>query len=239
MLNPDPAKLRYLGIDLRSRTRRRWVVSITWALFFVGMAMLSNWFDSQRYFMSHPLLALGLALGAVILYTLGSVFRDGGALKHFDLPTWRLRGLRGQFVLLQSLDDWARYKHGARLDELPLEQQEEVLRTYRMGFYFFPADKSMTPERLDEREIAVRNQASMSTLKWLTLFCFSFAATYATSSGLHRMDVVLGLMTIGVIALNGPKSIILWNEPDPRIGNDLAPVPDNPGRGIPGNASTA
>jgi hypothetical protein len=39
MLNPDPAKLRYLGIDLHSRTRRRMVVVLTWLTFVIGMSV--------------------------------------------------------------------------------------------------------------------------------------------------------------------------------------------------------
>jgi hypothetical protein len=226
MLNPDPAKLRYLGIDLHSRTRRRIVVVFTWLAFVIGMSLLSYTLDTQPFFLAHSIIGFYLVAFAVGLFTLASVFRDGGVVKTFHLRVWHIHGMRGgEFVLLRSLDDWARYQHGARLTELPEEQQREVLRTYRVGYYVFPADKSKTPERLDEREIAVRNQASTNALRWVTLFCFSFAGAYATKTiPIRSTDVAMSLLTLGIVAFNGPRSLILWNEPDPRESGDLTLV---------------
>jgi hypothetical protein len=226
MLNPDPAKLRYLGIDLHSRTRRRIVVVLTWLAFVIGMSLLSYTLDTQPFFLTHPIIGFYLVALAVGLFTLASVFRDGGVVKPFHLRVWHIHGMHGdEFVLLRNLDDWARYQHGARLTELPEEQQREVLRTYRVGYYVFPADKSKTPERLDEREVAVRNQASTNALKWVTLFCFSLAGAYATKTiPIRSTDVAMTLLTLGIVAFNGPRSLILWNEPDPRENGDLALV---------------
>jgi hypothetical protein len=222
MLNANPAKLRYLGIDLHSRARRRVLVVLTWLVFFIGMGLLSYAVDSQPVFRNHPVAAFYLVVLATGLFLLGSVFREGGAVRRFDFPVWHIRGRRGgEFVLLRDLDDWARYKHGAPLAELPQEQQQEVLHTYRVGYYFFPADKSMTPDRLDEREIAVCNQASKNALQWITLFCFTFAGGYAAEKiPLHATDVAMSFLTLGVLAFNGPRSLILWNEPDPRDSGD-------------------
>ena len=226
MLNPDPAKLRYLGIDLHSRTRRRVVVVLTWGALMIGMGVLSYTLDTQPFFRTHPIIGFYLVVLVLGLFTLGSVFRDGGAIKPFQFRVWHIHGPRGgEFVFLRNLDDWARYQHGTRLAELPDEQQHEVLRTYRVGYYVFPADKSKTPERLDEREIAVRNEASTTALKWVTLFCFSLAGAYAVKTiPLRSTDVAMSFLTLGIFAFNGPRSLILWNEPDPRESSDLALV---------------
>jgi hypothetical protein len=226
MLNPDPTKLHYFGIDLHSRTRRRMVVVLTWVGFVAGMSLLTYALDTQPFFATHPIIGFYLVVLVLGLFILGSVFRDGGVVKPFKLRVWHIHGRRGgEFVLLRNLDDWARYQHGARLADLPEEQQQEVLRTYRVGCYVFPADKSRTPERLDEREIAVRNQASTSTLSWITLLCFSLAGAYAVKMiSLRSTDVAMTFLTLGVIALNGPRSLILWNEPDPRESGDLTLV---------------
>jgi hypothetical protein len=222
MLNPDPAKVRYLGIDLHSRTRRRIVVALTWMVFVIGMGLLSYTLDTKPFFHTHPIIGFYLVALAVGLFILGSVFRDGGVIKSFTLRVWHIHGPRGgQFVLLRSLDDWALYQHGARLADLPEGQQQEVLRTYRVGYYVFPADKSKTPERLDEREIAVRNQASTNALRWVTFLCFYLAGAYAVGTiPLRSTDVAMSFLTLGVCAFNGPRSLILWNEPDPRESGD-------------------
>ncbi|MGA2250916.1 hypothetical protein [Terracidiphilus sp.] len=230
MLNPDPAKVRYLGIDLHSRTRRRIVVLVTWILFFVGMSVLTFALDTPAFFRSHSAIGLYCALLFANLFTLGSVFREGSVLKRFDLPVWRLRSLGGkQFVLIRDLNGWAKYQYGAPLAELSEEQQHEVLLKYRVGSYLFPADKSKTPERLDEREIVVRDQASRNVLRWITLLCFCLAGSYACKAiPLRPIDVSMTFITLGIAAFIMPKSIILWNEPDPRISGDLQPVEQTP-----------
>lgn len=235
MLNPE--KLRYLGIDLHSRTRRRVLVVATWLAFLVGMEALNVVLSLVPWFGVHPMAALGLGMAAVALFSFGSVFRDGGAVRRFQMPIWCMRGHKGEgFVMLRDLDDWARYKFGAKLADLPEAEQQQVLRTYRVGYYWFPAGRSRTPERLDERELAVRNEASVTTLRWVGLLCFSFAGTFgARMRPIGSGEVGITLLMLGCCAFNGPRSVILWNEPDPRINGDLALVA-GPGSEDPGHS---
>ena len=216
MLNS--VKLRYLGIDLHSRARRRFAVALTWIALFLAMTALSVLFDSEAWFRDHPLVALLVAGLAAYLFSLVSVFRDGGAVRRFEMPVWKVSaGDKSGYVMLGNLDDWARYKYDGALAELPEEEQQQVLRTYKVGYYLFPADRSRAPERLDEREIAVRNQASTNALRWVVFFCFSTAGACASSvQHVGRLDLAMELLTIGLIGLYAPRALILWNEPNPR-----------------------
>jgi hypothetical protein len=111
---------------------------------------------------------------------------------------------------------------GDKFDALPDPQQKELLRTYRVGNYFFPAEASKAPGRLDEREEGEKQRASSRTLVWLTGFCFCLSGACAFgNAGMRPVEIAGLFVTLGFIATTGPKASILWNEPDPRIENDL------------------
>jgi len=221
MLSADPKKLRLLGIDMHARGRRRSAVVLTYGVYLIAMGWLVRETRSvpglREYYGGYWLMLLASS------WVMGfSFLREGGAVKRFKLPVWRVRGEEGGWVLLRNLDDWAKYNYGDTFDALPEERQQEVLRKYRVGNYFFPASGSRTPDRLDEREVAELDRASKRTLTLLCTFCFSLAGAYAARNAvLRREDVAAVLFTLGTFAMSGPKASILWNEPDPRIGADL------------------
>ena len=227
MLNSDPKKLRFLGIDMQSQTRRRAAVVLTYGLYVIAIGCLAAGSKSvdglQHYRAGFWLMLL------VSSWVMGfSIFREGGVVKRFKLPVWQMRGTRGEWVLLRDLDDWAKYKHGGTFEELPPAHQQELLRRYKVGNYFFPANRSMTPERLDEREIAEIDRASRRTLVLLCSFCFCLAGAYsAPAIHLHSEDIAATLFLLGTFAMTGPKAGILWSEPDPRASADLQLVEEN------------
>jgi len=220
------AKLSYLGIDLRSRRRRRIAVVCSWAAFFVGMVALGNFLDNESFSVHHSHIALWATLAYVCLFYYLSVFRDGGVIRPFHFRTLPLAGFKGGVVVLSSLDEWARYSYGAALADLPEEQQQDVLRKYRVGHYYFPADKSRSPERLDEREIAIRDRASASTLRWVAVFCVCGAGSLTGHNFVHLQpaDVITVLFHIVFMVIAGPAAVILWTEPDPRENGELTLV---------------
>jgi hypothetical protein len=227
MLNPDAKKLRYLGIDMHSRTRRRAAVVLTYGIFVIATGcVLAAWKTEagfQHYWAGFcsMLLLSSCVMGA-------SIFREGGIVKRFKLPVWEMRGAEGGWVMLRDLNDWAKYSHGDMFDALPPAQQEDVLRRYKVGNYYFPAQRSMTPERLDEREIAEMNRASRRTLTLLCTFCFSLAGAYSVPAiHLHNEDIAATFFLLSVFAMTGPKASILWSEPDPRTNADLQLVEQN------------
>lgn len=224
MLNT--ARLHYLSIDLHSRRRRRMVVVCSWVAFFLGMAAVDTFLDNGSFSAHHPELSLWVAIAYVCLFYYLSVFRDGGAIRPFHFRTLPLAGFKGRVVVLSSLDDWARHNHGADLADLPEEQQQDVLRRYRVGRYYFPADKSRSPERLDEREMMIRDRASASTLRWVGICCAVSAGSLAGHSFTHLepADVITILVNIAFMAVAGPATVILWTEPDPRDSGELSLV---------------
>lgn len=220
------AKLRYLGIDLHSRRRRRIVVLCSWVAFIAGMTALDNFLKKESFSAYHPHLSMWATLVCVCLFYYLSVFRDGGAIRPFHFRTLPLAGFKGRFVILNSLDDWACHSYGATLDDLPQEQQQDVLRRYRVGCYFFPADKSRSPERLDEREMAIRDRASASTLHWVGVWCAICAGSLSGHSFAHLQpaDIITTLFQATFMAMAGPATVILWTEPDPRDSGELSLV---------------
>lgn len=223
MLNT--AKLHYLGIDLHSRGRRRVVVVCNWVVFFLGSSALGTLLDARSFSVRHPEISLWPALAYLCLFYYLSVFRDGGVIRPFHFRTLPLAGSTGRVVVLSSLDDWARYRHGAVLADLSEDQQQEILHSYRVGRYYRPADKSRSPERLDEREMMIRDRASASVLRSLVALCVVYGYTIACSTRhLQPGEILTDFFNIAFIALAGPASVILWNEPDPGETGDLAPV---------------
>ncbi len=233
MLNPDPKKLRWLGIDMRSRTRRRCAVVLHVAVGVLGLFTLAAATADepvlQRYHLS-----LYLMLLLTLLCSQG-IFREGGVVKPFqerkehEKAPWRLRGRPGRFVMLGSLDDRAEYRYGAKFDDLAEAEQQELLMKYRVGNYLFPAEASKAPGMqkappiLDEREQREKERANSITLKVMTGWLFYLAANYGTghSKAMSGADIASLLLTFGFFATNGPKIYILWNEPSPLSEDDL------------------
>jgi hypothetical protein len=226
MLNSDLNKLHFLGIDLHSRWRRRLLVALTYSIFLISMAVLVE--ESKRVpalQSYHSGFWLMLIL-ATAFQTFG-IFREGGPVKRFNEAVRPFPGMKDGAVILGSLDDRAEYQFGAKFDALPEEQQKELLRTYRVGNYLFPAEPSKAPGRLDEREIAEKQQASSKTLVWLARYSLCLAGIYAFREvGMSSEGLAATFLTLGFLAATGPKANILWNEPDPRIEGDLQLVED-------------
>ncbi len=96
-----------------------------------------------------------------------------------------------------------------------------------VGRYYFPADKSRSPERLDEREMVIRDRASVSTLRWVGFCCACWAGTLAGHNNfahLEPADLTTNLFSIVFMAVAGPATVILWTEPDPRDSGELSLV---------------
>ena len=153
------------------------------------------------------------------------IFRENGPVKAFNEPIWRLKGVKGGSVLLRSLDDLAEYRFGGKFDDLPAGQQSDVLGTYRVGNYFYPAASSKAPSRLDERERIEKDRAYSATLVSLTRYLFIVAGVYSVRrSGPSSIEVMALLISLGFIGQNGPKASILWNEPTPFPSGELRVV---------------
>ncbi|HEX3967619.1 MAG TPA: hypothetical protein VHW70_06610 [Edaphobacter sp.] len=211
MLNSDEKKLRWWGIDLRPRLRRRVVVCGTYFVLFVLMD-----FFSTSFWYRHPYWDLLLMVVSIAACERISVFRRGGVVKSFeDRPALKL-GYRGK-VLVNGLDEWAQHFYDvASFEEANDEQKADLLRRYRVGTYMFPAKaKPWVP--LDEREIAERDSASRWALQRIAvLLAVYMGTTAADREPLQQMAAAAMLWGFLVLAITLPQARVLWTEHDPR-----------------------
>ncbi|NYF91527.1 hypothetical protein RBB79_17925 [Tunturiibacter empetritectus] len=224
MLNTGVKQLRLLGIDMQARWRRRVAVVVTYGVFGAGV------FGLQMKEWSGLGIHTGQCGGCLFLVAFTGVFRNGGLVKTFDVPKRRTP----ETMMVGSLDEWARYRYGtAGFEDSSAEQQEELLKNYRIGTYVMPIIKSREarPWLPDEREVAQRDWASRRTLVWLMAYAIYLAGMYSTH--LERPttagDIVALLLTVGVQALTLPKAMLLWEEPDPReVASEIQLIAEAP-----------
>ena len=157
MLNSDPNKLSFMGIDLLLRARRRWVVAATYFSYFVVMISLvmmtllggaTAFVDIfQRYHLPPWFLGSVLMFTVSWIFSFFGVFREGGPVKISPGSGWRLSGFQGEWVLLRDLNDWAKYKFGDNFDTLSKERQDELhayLQSWQLLLSIWPKH---SPER--------------------------------------------------------------------------------------------
>lgn len=218
MLATDAKKLRWMGIDFHKRWRRRAAVLITYLCFLLILGEMtgdSRWLE-HAYLRLVALCALTFALQAI------SVFRNGGLVKSFEDYH---KGACGKYMIVGSLDEWARYRYGvAGFEEASAEQQKELLRTYRVGNYLVPA-KALDNPLLDERERAERDK----TLRWVLGRVSFLLAMFTGSAAIQRnpyspFDVAALLWTFFILTITLPQARVLWTEPDPRDASGSQPV---------------
>jgi hypothetical protein len=210
MLSSDPKRLKSMGIDVRPRWRRRWIVVVTYLVW--EAALVAGYkrvdFPSEQ--------VIDWVATACVMYF--SIFGIFSPLKSFDEQrtpaggkVWH--GREGK-VVLGSLDDWAKYQYGNPFDQITEEEQHELLRTYRVGNYLMPykGASGFDPQVPDERELAEQNRAIRKTLTFLIWLLIIEAASqnhWKHPSGYMFLE-------LAAVAVTAPKAILLWNEADPR-----------------------
>ena len=213
MLASETKKLRWMGIDMRPRWRRRVAVVTTYAVFQMLIGSVATLATNGHLF-GHRYLTLVAMVGASMCWFWLSVFRSGGVVKNFDDPAV-FRG--GKYMIVGSLDEWARYKYGATgFEQTTKEQQTELLRTYRVGNYLVPA-KLLEDYRLDERERAERDRITRWALNTLVfLLCIMTGTTALNRIAMAPSGLSALLWNLAVLAITLPQARVLWTEPDPR-----------------------
>ena len=213
MLATDEKRLRWWGIDMHARGRRRAAVVVTYFVLFVmiEMAMQSPWPE-------HPYWTLvGMVVSTTILVAV-SVFRKNGVVKSFEDPL-RMRGSMAAKMFVNGLDEWARYRYGvASFEEASEAQQAELLRRYRVGTFVVPVKpESEQWTGLDEREIGERDDASRWALQRIAGLLAVYAGILAVKpKPITPMEVAGFLWSFSVLARTLPQARVLWTESDPR-----------------------
>src|ERR1035438_578527 len=77
MLKTDPTALRFWGLTLRSRTKRRLVVTLTYAVYVIAMAVIADRWKSDAVLQNYHFGFFMMLLLSVLVGLLG-VFRAGG-----------------------------------------------------------------------------------------------------------------------------------------------------------------
>lgn len=215
MLTWDAGRLRFWGIDLHSRRRRRQIVVLTYVAYFLAMIGLSQFYAYHG----------GIWLMCLVSFWMVkfSVFRDGGPVKRFEeRPILRDR------VGLYDLDDWAKWRHGDRFDAISETQQKAILKDYRWGHYSVPR-KPGDPDKPDERERTVRDDVSRRMLVRMAIILtvigiWLIVRLLLCGCGLMPMSINVQeamqggacvFLQLGVYAYTGPKAMILYEEPEP------------------------
>jgi hypothetical protein len=231
VLTDDPKRLRFLGIDLHSRTRRRLMVAVTYIVYILAMTAIQTAFEDrpvpQSGFFSLPggLLEFGLMYAVTFIVPWG-IFRGKGPVKSFD--DWQGPFKRyGDRLTLETRDDWAKYLYGEPFAELPPDKQDDVRHRQRPGRYLVSYKHFSGPDIPDEREMAEANRASRRALNILGLLLALTAGRYASNLARHLRpgEVAETFLEFTVAACTLPKAIILWKEPDPHDSSQPDEVP--------------
>ncbi len=212
MLATDEKRLRWCGIDMRARWRRRVAVVATYFVLFVMISAARD-----NHWPAHPYWTLmGMAVPTTI-WVMASVFRKNGVVKSFEDPL-RMRGSMAGKVFVNGLDEWAQYRYGvASFEEASEAQQAELLKRYRVGTFVVPAKpESERWTGLDEREIGKRNDASRWALQRIAGFLAVYAGIMAVEKPVSPIEVSGILWSFSLVARTLPQARVLWTEPDPR-----------------------
>ena len=217
----DEQKLRWLGMDMRPRGRRRVAVVLTYVVLFAATVAATE-------YVNYPGWTLVVLFAVVETLVWLSVLRSNGIVKRFEAkPPMRLKGM-GEVVLVEGLDGWAKHFYGAAsFDAATPEQQAEILSRFRMGARLFPvrAGESDTPW-LDEREVKERDSAERWSGRQMISLLSIYAGIYTTHA-MHQetvkpLDVAVAFLSFAVLAQTMPKARVLWTEEDLRAwGSEL------------------
>ncbi len=213
MLRAEEKKTRWLGMDMRPRWRRRVAVIVTYLGLVVAMS-----FSDERWW-GHPMIATMIL---VLLVQFVGVFRMSGPLKSFEEP---LSGRPQGWMIVNGLDEWARYRYGAAsFDEATEGQQADLLKRYRVGNFKVP--RRSAPESLDERERQERDGAVRWSTRWVAIFLACAAGRYSEAKRpLVGMEVAADFLMVLVLVWTLPQARVLWTERDPReITEEMAMV---------------
>jgi hypothetical protein len=203
MLATQQNKIRWMGIDMRPRWRRRITIAATYLALVSAAGWLAEW---QGHGWLTPVKAL---FGVYFATELLTIFRDGGLVKTFEVLPKPLQGMTLSEILVNLLTDKWKVTRKKHLPPTMQANLEQILVD--------SATKDLSPEAPDERECVQRDQASRLTLRMLSVI-LAYSAMNAGINGKNwnPPTEVAFILSYLVIARTGAQARILWSEPDPR-----------------------
>jgi len=215
MLKPEE-HLRWLGIDMRRRWRRRVAVIVNYIAFFAVIAVVYGggiW--------GHPAITTFVLTSIVCAF---GVFFRAGPVKSFEVPQPK-GNFNSKYVIVNGLDDLARYRYGvANYEAASEEQQSELLQTYHVGMRIFPRTAALDEQTgldaedwVDEREKKERVVAERWARRWVvTMLAFDIGYYLVRRTAPESIEVAGDLLVLWILAITLAPARILWTEPDPR-----------------------
>jgi hypothetical protein len=207
-------QMRWLGMDMRSRRRRRWAVFGCYVLLFVVLDRIG----AHGRWTAHPYIVFLSMVALSVVWEPSSIFGKYGPVKDRNRPFLQL-GKMG-YVRVGGLDERARYRFGVESFEMASEEQKsELLNTHKAGTYWMPKDRDKTPW-LDEREQRERDSAERWALNQIIKILGGLVGIWFSEMGGHgKLDgysAVTILLFVVLLAQTLPKARILWTEADPQ-----------------------
>jgi hypothetical protein len=213
MLKPEK-NLRWFGIDMRPRWRRRVAVIATYVAFIVVVGIV------ECDCLGHPVLAM-VVLGVAV--QLLGVFSPFGPVKSFNVPPPNT--FASKYILVTGLDELARYRYGvANYDAATEKQKSDLLQTYHVGTRRYLRKPSLDEQSglseqdwIDEREKQERIAAERWARQWLLMVMGVTTGLYLRrQKPVQPLEVVGDFLWLGILAATLAPARILWTEPDPR-----------------------
>jgi hypothetical protein len=208
MLKPEK-NLRWLGLDMRPRWRRRSAVILTYLAFITVVVKV----EAGGYWGHPALTTLVLTLAVFIV----GIFSGFGPVKSFEPPPNGSYG--SKYILVNGLDDLARYRYDVpNYDAASDEQKSDLLQTYHVGMRLYPRKSSLNEQYwLDEREKQERIGAEQWARRWLmTMMAITLGRYLERHTAPQPLEVAGDLLWLLILAQTLPPARILWTEPDPR-----------------------
>jgi hypothetical protein len=213
--------MKWMGIDLRARWKRRVAVVATSIAYFIFIGWASG--------LKLPYHAAAWMVLAGYLWL--------GFFSVLAGTDWaRAKWISSGDVVLNNINDWSLYMFGEDFTSLSEADKNFLLPRYRTGTHYLSARFSRNPAIRgsatafpDEREKREHEKALFRTVRWVSMSAMGFAGMYSVARNpIDGMQIVASI-TFFVSAMQlGPRAILLWETPDPRGEGELHLVPPQP-----------
>lgn len=207
-------RMKWMGIDLRPRWKRRVAVVTTSIAYFLFVGWASE--------LKLPHHAAGWVILAGYLW-LGFF----SVLAGIDWA--RAKWISTGDVVLNNINDWSLYMFGENFENLPEADRNFLLPRYRTGTHYLsarfshdPAIRSSAASWSDEREKREYEKALFRTVRWLSTSAMGLAGIYSVARNpIDGMEIVASIAFFVSAMQLGPRAILLWETPDPREDSEL------------------
>jgi hypothetical protein len=206
--------MKWMGIDLRARWKRRIAVVATSVAYFIFV----GW-ASELKLPYHA--AAWLILAAYLWLGFFSVLAG--------IDWARAKWFSSGDAVLNNINDWSLYMFGENFENLSEADKDFLTPRYRTGTHYLLARLSRNPairvsagDWPDEREKREYEKAMIRAMRWLSVFAMCTAGGYSVARNpINGMEIAASIIFFVSAMQLGPRAILLWETPDPRDDGEL------------------